>query len=155
MIFEEIMYGIKCDRCHDIFENGDNCTVSSDKYDMEESAIDNDWYQDGDKHYCPGCFEKDENDEIVLKPAIHHTFFNFWNKLKALAGCNHRFSEDDKYYLLTNAYCYKRLNEARLSILHEIIPDFTIEYHKPDRCNGKPYEVEIIAIPKNFKHLLL
>jgi len=151
MIYEEIMYGIKCNRCHEIFENSESYTVAVDKDDFEAEATEDGWHKDGDAHYCPKCYMVDENDVIVVKPRIHHLFFKFWNLLKAFTGCVHRFTETETHYTLTNHHCYKRLNKARISILQEVIADFTIEYRTPERMVGQPYEIETISIPKDFK----
>lgn len=88
MIYEEIMYGVKCDRCHEIYENSDGCTVSSDKYDMEEEACENDWQEIDGRHYCPDCYTRDENDEdkIIVKPLIHYSFFKFQSLVNQLTG---------------------------------------------------------------------
>ncbi|ROT06815.1 hypothetical protein EEL33_08585 [Muribaculaceae bacterium Isolate-037 (Harlan)] len=93
MIYEEIMYGVKCDRCYEIYENGDGCTVSSDKHDMEEEACENDWQEVDGRHYCPDCYTRDENDEdkIIVKPLIHYSFFKFQSLVNQLTGCHHRF----------------------------------------------------------------
>ncbi len=155
MIYEEIMYGIKCDRCHEIYDNCDGATVSSEKYGMEEEALENDWYEENGKHYCPNCYTRDEDDEdkIIVKPMIHYSFFKFSSFVNQLTGCHHRFSQDDTHFILRNNYCYKRMDNTRLSILREIISDFVIEYKQPEKgCQGRPYEQEIIRIPKDFKH---
>lgn len=156
MIYEEIMYGVKCDRCYEIYENGDGCTVSSDKHDMEEEACENDWQEIDGRHYCPDCYTRDENDEdkIIVKPLIHYSFFKFQSLVNQLTGCHHRMSQDDTHFILRNNYCYKRMDNPRLAILREIIPDFTLEYKVPEKQSGKPYEHEIIRIPKDFKHAI-
>lgn len=66
-------------------------------------------------------------------------------------GNLHRFSETETHYILSNRYCYKRLNNARLSILREVIADFVVDYKAPEKMNGQPHEIEIISIPKDFK----
>lgn len=149
MNYEAILYGIKCDRCREVFEDSEGHTVFFDKGDAEEGVAEDSWHCDGDKHYCPNCYFVDDNDVITVKPSIPHDFFKFQNTLKALTHTIHRFSEIEQHYILTNHYCYKNLDPARISILREIIPDFTVEYNTPDKCDGKPYVIEVISIPKN------
>lgn len=156
MIYEAILYGIKCDRCHQEYEDDEGHTVFCDKGDAKEKATEDDWYFEDGKHYCPNCYvgfhqEYSDDDTNVVKPKIPYEFFRFQNALKALTHTIHRFSETDEHYKLTNSYCYKNLNPARLTILREIIPDFIVEYSTPEKCNGKPYVVEVISIPKNIK----
>lgn len=156
MIYEEIMYGVRCDRCHEIYENGDGYTVSADRNSMEEYASDDDWYEENGKHYCPNCYTRDEIDEdkVIVKPMIHHSFFKFMDFVNKLTGCRHRLLEDETHFILRNNYCYKRMDNNRLAILREIIYDFTVEYKVSEKQSGKPYENEIIRIPKNFKHAI-
>ena len=152
MNYEAILYGIKCNRCREVYEDEEGHTVFFDKSDAEEGASESEWHCDGDKHYCPNCYSMDDNDVITVKPSIPHDLFKFQNTLKALTHTVHRFSETEEHYILTNNYCYKNLDPARISILNEIIPDFAVEYKTPDKYNGKPYVIEVISIPKSHKN---
>lgn len=156
MIYEDIVYGVSCDRCHEIYENSDGYSVSADKNSMAEDAYDDGWHEENGKHYCPNCFTRDENDEdkVIVKPMIHYSLFKFLDFVNKLTGCHHRLSQDDTHFILRNNYCYKRMDNPRLAILREIIPDFTLEYKVPEKQSGKPYEHEIIRIPKDFKHAI-
>lgn len=151
MNYEAILYGIKCDRCRENYEDEEGHTVFFDKGDAEEGASESDWYCDGDKHYCPNCHTIDDNDVITAKQLIPHDFFKFKNMLQALTHTSYRFSETEEHYILTNHYCYKNLDPARISILREIIPDFIVEYKTPEKCNVRQYAIEVISIPKSSK----
>ncbi len=160
MIYEEIMYGIRCDRCREIYENGNDYTVSSDKEEMVQDAIDDDWHTEGKRHYCPNCYtrhpqEDSDDDKIVVKPLIHHSFFSFWNMLKTITHNYYNFSEDDENYYLTNQHCYNHIDYHRTAILNDIIYDFRVEYKEPKvkfQQFERRYEHEIFVIPKNFRH---
>lgn len=68
-----------------------------------------------------------------------------------LTGYVFSFSESDTHYMLTYRYVYKRIDDARLSILKETLEDFEMEYKTPDKMNGTPREILTISIPKDFK----
>ncbi len=68
MIKEVTMYTIVCDVCGD--DIGDHQFYSGwfDKNTVEEIAMENDWLKLEDKHYCPSCFDiDDENDKVIIK----------------------------------------------------------------------------------------
>lgn len=70
MIVQEIFYGVKCDRCREIYEAGDYAYYS-EKNSVIEDATDNDWIEQNGKHYCPDCYTLDEEtDEIIINPDI-------------------------------------------------------------------------------------
>ena len=74
MYKEAIFYGLQCDRCGDDYESGEY-TYFSDKGDVLDSAIDNDWQEIDGRHYCPCCYEEnpdpnhDDDHEYRPKPA--------------------------------------------------------------------------------------
>lgn len=75
MTYETIMYGIKCNRCQQIYEDGEGANLAVDRHgDLEESAQEDGWYVNGDRHYCPNCHTINENDEVVTKPLIDYYF---------------------------------------------------------------------------------
>lgn len=70
MIVKEIFYGVKCNRCGEMNETGDY-TYMSDESSAENEALDNEWFIDNGKHYCPNCFTvNDETDEKTVNPPI-------------------------------------------------------------------------------------
>lgn len=153
MTYETIMYGIKCNRCQAIYEDSEGANLAVDRHgDLEESAQEDGWYVNGDRHYCPNCHTINENDEVVTKPLIDYYFFKFKNELQMLTGRQYTFSETETLFVLKSNYCYKRLNEAQSLILRDIIPDFVVDYRTPERVKDKRYETETIRIPKDFKH---
>ena len=153
MTYETIMYGIKCNRCQEIYEDSEGVNFAVDRHgDLEECAQEDGWYVNGEKHYCPNCHTINENDEVVTKPLIDHHFFKFRNVLQMLTCRLYSFYETETCFVLTSYHCYNPLNEAQSHVLRDIIPDFVVDYRKPKKINGKPYEIETICIPKDFKH---
>lgn len=67
MIVSDIFYGLKCDRCGEFYEDGDH-SFWSDKESAIEYSHDSDWVEKNDKHYCPKCYDLDEEtDEITIR----------------------------------------------------------------------------------------
>lgn len=56
---------IKCNHCGEIFEDGHGFTIFPDY--TTTNPEDYGWHVDEGKHYCPGCHEVDENDNLIIK----------------------------------------------------------------------------------------
>lgn len=51
MTYETIMYGIKCNRCQEIYEDSEGANLAVDRHgDLEESAQEDGWHVNGDRH---------------------------------------------------------------------------------------------------------
>ena len=80
MIKEVKMYSVVCDRCGKSFIDEFNGIVAwLDEGTAKEQAMESEWAEIGDKHYCPECYEfDDELDEYVPKKKGG----NQWKSLK-------------------------------------------------------------------------
>ena len=69
MIKPVTMYSVVCDRCGKTFIDEINGIVAwLDEGTAKEQAMESEWVEIGDKHYCPDCYEfDDELDEYVPK----------------------------------------------------------------------------------------
>lgn len=69
MIKAVTMYSVVCDRCEKTFIDEFNGIVAwLDEGTAKEQAMESEWEEIGDKHYCPDCYEFDEKlDEYVPK----------------------------------------------------------------------------------------
>lgn len=69
MIKQVTMYSVICDRCGKAFIDEFNGIVAwLDEGTAKEQAMESEWQEIGDKHYCPNCYEfDDELDEYVPK----------------------------------------------------------------------------------------
>ena len=59
-----------CDGCGDTFETGEGYVCYADDPDgslLWSDASASDWLQIGDRHYCPDCWERDDDDNILTK----------------------------------------------------------------------------------------
>lgn len=69
MIKEVKMYSVICDRCGKAFIDEFNGIMAwLDEGTAKEQAMESEWTEIDDKHYCPDCYEfDDELDEYVPK----------------------------------------------------------------------------------------
>ena len=67
MIQEIKMYTVICDNCNiDANYNSEYIAWKQKEY-AEDIALDQEWKIINKKHYCPDCWSRDDNDEIVIK----------------------------------------------------------------------------------------
>lgn len=146
MIYEQIMYGIKCDRCKEIYINHVGVSVNVDKHDELEGDAEYDgWYVDGDHHYCPKCHKINNDEELEIFHPINHLFFRFKMVLQSITSITYEFDENETHFILKNQFCYKQLTEVQIGVLKDIISDFTVEYSPNPNVN---FNIETIYISK-------
>lgn len=64
MIKPVTMYSVVCDRCGKPFIDEFNGIVAwLDEGTAKEQAMESEWVEIGDKHYCPDCYEFNDNSE--------------------------------------------------------------------------------------------
>lgn len=90
MIKEHKMYSVICDRCQiNAFENDENIAWESEG-SAWEMAYASGWQKIKDRHYCPGCYEINDEDQLVVKggcriyfehkPKPTHGKDNIWSR---------------------------------------------------------------------------
>ena len=62
MIKPVTMYSVVCDRCGKQFE-ADDSVAWTDKQSARFYALESEWKEIDNKHYCPACYEFDDNSE--------------------------------------------------------------------------------------------
>ena len=68
MIKPVTMYSVVCDRCGKTFGEDDGIIAWTDICSAREQAMESEWVEIGDSHYCPDCYEyDDELNEYVPK----------------------------------------------------------------------------------------
>lgn len=106
MIYETVMYGVRCNRCHEALENSEGYDLFVDRCDADDEAQMNDWHSfDGEKHYCPSCVKYDEvEDEYKPLPPIPQEIWVVKRLVSACYGKSEKFldfSEDEEHYRLS------------------------------------------------------
>lgn len=68
MIKEVKSYSLICDNCDKTYIDTckDYC-IWLDEYTATEYAMSDGWIENEGKHYCPNCYEVDEDDNITIK----------------------------------------------------------------------------------------
>lgn len=66
MIKEISMYTVICDNCGKDLHENDEYSGFNDIAFVEDSASDAGWHKEDEKHYCPGCFSFDDEDQLVI-----------------------------------------------------------------------------------------
>jgi len=67
MIQEVKMYTILCDGCNKDVCDGTEYSAWSDVGYVEDAAMEENWHVEDSKHYCPDCFEYDDDDNLIIK----------------------------------------------------------------------------------------
>ena len=68
MIKQVTMYSVICDRCGKTFCECDSIITGAYKKSVRGYALESEWKEIGDKHYCPDCYEfNDVLNVYVLK----------------------------------------------------------------------------------------
>jgi hypothetical protein len=67
MIQEVTMFTIICDGCGKDVCDGTEYSAWNDTSYVVDSAIEENWHVEDGKHYCPDCFEYDDDDNLIIK----------------------------------------------------------------------------------------
>lgn len=60
MIKPVTMYSVVCDRCGKTFGEDDDIIAWTDICTAREQAMESEWVEIGDNHYCPDCYDFDD-----------------------------------------------------------------------------------------------
>lgn len=120
MITKHIMYGVKCDRCGAQFVDSYNdYTAWADEGDAWSSASEEDWIERNGKHYCPCCYEYNEDEnENVVKPPYPQAFRDFRLRMKSILP-NLEIREDSKRQFMYTMY-YSEYKPIPIVIIEQI-----------------------------------
>jgi Zn finger protein HypA/HybF involved in hydrogenase expression len=74
MIQKVEMFTIKCDNCGKLYEDEHQgfCAWNYEGAAWEYASEEN-WIREDDKHYCPNCYEYDDDDNLIIKPVKSDT----------------------------------------------------------------------------------
>ena len=64
---KEELQNVQCDNCQDTYQDDDSgYTWWMDPNDAWESANNDGWTEDNEKHYCPKCHHYNDEDELII-----------------------------------------------------------------------------------------
>ena len=148
MIKTVTMYSVVCDRCGKTFIDEFNGIVAwLDEGNAKEQAMESEWAEIGDKHYCTDCYEFDEKlDEYVPKKERSKKMKQKLLSIKYRLVALWWFLTRKNYYLLSyNGRVGKTLESTNI-----VIPAF-IEWVR--KKHGVPTNHEIIMELKNIGNI--
>ena len=141
MIITEVFYGIKCDRCGEIFEDGEH-SFWSDESSAMENATESEWAELNGKHYCPNCYEVDEEtDEIKVfeeYPQPLKTLNAFIDKI--LKGSRDVLEFEDNFLIKCRLYMKPKLKSFEVDYIKSLLGekfislDYEIEKYNITCC---------------------
>lgn len=136
MIITEVFYGIKCNRCGELYEDGEH-SFWSDESSAMENAGESDWQEVKGKHYCPNCCEVDEEtDEIKVfeeYPQLLKTLNGFIDKI--LKGINRDVLEyEDSFMIKCRLYNKPKLELFEVDYIKSLLGE---KYISLDYEEGK------------------
>jgi len=135
-LITEVFYGIKCNRCGKICDDGEHA-FWNDESGAEENAMDSDWLSENGKHHCPNCFEYDEEQDKNLIYQDYPQHLKDLNKfLKTISGYSHETKEGDAFFMVSkNMHNRTQLAEFEEAYIKAILGDnlISIEYAKHER----------------------
>lgn len=97
---EQTFYGLKCDRCKILYEGGEYSYWSDENSAIEEATDWGEWHEEGNKHYCPNCHDKDEEtDEVTIFPEIPREIKKIFELCNVL-GYGAVISDLEKFFVI-------------------------------------------------------
>lgn len=123
MIVEEIFYGVKCNRCKEVYEDGEH-SYWSDADSAIENATESEWIEQKGKHYCTNCYDiKEDTDEIIVLP-------EYSKELKTLVkyceviGYAVTIRDTETHFVINLHLSYRgELNEAETNYIKSLVTD--------------------------------
>lgn len=136
MIVTEIFYGVKCDRCGELYEDGEH-SFWNDESSVIENAYESDWRELKGKHYCEVCHEvNEETDEISVFPEYPQhlkTLNSFIDRI--VKGLARKVSENEsEFQVKFKLYKYSTLEKAEENYIKSLLGDNFISL---DYAHGK------------------
>ena len=137
MIVSEIFYGVKCNRCGEQYEDGEH-SFWSHQDNAIEYAMESEWIEEKGKHYCPECYEyNEEKDENLPK-------LDFQKKKKKtkkfidkmLLSYSAKISEKEDYFeISTGIYSGTTFEKFEENYIKELLGKNlnSLEYQKHER----------------------
>ena len=147
MILKEIFYAVKCDRCGQINEDGNDHSYFFDKSDALQNVSDNDWAELLGKHYCDSCHTiNEETDEVIVKPLYPDHLVKLRKFLDKVVCVRNRTTEyTNEYYVRINIYNSKTLIPVDKNYIQEILGENLISINKEEK---KYSEIEYLIVIK-------
>lgn len=139
MITKEIFYGVKCNRCKEDFQDYNDHSFWIDENSAIEQAIESEWIEENNKHFCPNCYDyNEEEDKNIIKdefPNHVKELKKFFDKM--IYGISESIieTEDASFIVATSLYNRQKLEIFEENYIKEMLDDkfISLEYKKHER----------------------
>lgn len=134
MIVSEIFYGLKCNRCGEVYEDGEH-SFWSDESSAIENAIESEWHEEKGKHYCTNCHSKsEENDDVVVFgefPQILKTLNKFIDSV-AFGTARYVSENETEFTVKCRFYKNQKLKEFEELFIKQLLGEkfISLEYEE-------------------------
>jgi len=136
MIITEVFYGIACNRCGEICDDGEH-SFWNDESGAEENAMNYDWIEEKGKHYCLNCYEYDEDaDKNIIYPDYPQHLKDLNKFLKTILGYSHETKESEEFFVVSKSLHNRiSLDSYEVSYIKGLLGEnlVSIEYQKHPR----------------------
>ncbi len=150
MIIDHIFYGVKCNRCHSIYNDTEDRSYHWDESSAVEQAMDDEWIEVGNKHYCPGCYTQGEDDvEPTIKPKYPDYIWKAEQFLLYISSTPASITEDEQTgnFILRGFTPgrMKSLGKAEVEWLMSFLGEnlISIYYEDKERCSNAEFFIVI------------
>ena len=139
MITKEIFYGVKCNRCKEDFLDYNDHSFWIDENSAVEQAIESEWIEENNKHYCPNCYDYNEEED---KNIIKEEFSNHVKELKKffdkmIYGISESIieTEDGSFIVATSLHNRQNLENFEENYIKEMLGNkfISLECKKHER----------------------
>ena len=137
MIVSEIFYGVKCNRCGKQYEDGEH-SFWSDEDNAIDNAMESEWIEEKGKHYCPECYEYNEEKDENLPKKDFPEYIKKTKKFidKMLLSYSAKISEKEDYFKIsTGIYSGTTFEKFEENYIKELLGKNlnSLEYQKHER----------------------
>lgn len=144
MIIEEIFYGVKCNRCGENYNDGDDGQLHDSRADIEEYANDDGWLVLGRKHYCPNCYNMDDDTPKKDFPEHLEDLNKFIDHVVHAHREKDTGDDPDKYVVTFSMYGYKCLGEHHIDFIKSLLGKKLISMKQHVKMYGwSEYTIEL------------
>jgi rubredoxin len=144
MLVTDVFYGVKCDRCGDLYEDSDGHTFFSSADSPIEGASDDEWKEVKSKHYCPNCYTKDDDDNVVPKPDYPKSVEIVKEFIKLIKKSTPRITEFTDAFEIRAYENYGELMPYDIQWLKDRLGDSLVSIERVDIKNHRNKEIVIL-----------
>jgi len=144
MYTTHVFHGIRCNRCGDLYENSEDASFFHDKGDVMESAYDDGWEEVKGSHYCPDCYTKDEDDNVVPKPEYPKSVGFVKMFVKTIQKSHPNVTEHTGHFEVKYYEIYGETKQCDIAWLKERLGDSLRSFERNATPRASSKEVVII-----------